>query len=391
MGKNVRYSGTGDVRTVIAFAVLTGIAFRGSKVLIALYALSLGANPLVVGVLAAGYSVFPLLLAVHAGRVADRIGVRRPLMLGSLGLAAGLALPIVVPSLSGLLAAVVVLGIAQIYYHVAVHYAVGSFGDKDASARNFANFSLGASVAAFVGPAASGFLIDHAGYSSTAAVLAAIAILPALAIAAARHLIPAHVAHPHEDAARGALDLWKHPRLRRVLVMSAVVLTGLDLFTFYMPIYGRSIGASASAIGLVLASYAAAAFVVRTVMPRLSKRLGPERLLAAAFLVGAAAYFLFPVFGQVPVLMSIAFVLGLGLGLGQPLTIMMVYERAPPGRSGEALGMRLTVNKVMQIVIPLAFGTLGTAFGIYPVFWANAFFLALAGAVGLRRAEAPRE
>jgi MFS family permease len=141
----------------------------------------------------------------------------------------------------------------------------------------------------------------------------------------------------------------------------------------------------------VLASYAAAAFVVRTVMPRLSKRLGPERLLAAAFLVGAGAYFLFPVFGQIPVLMAIAFVLGLGLGLGQPLTIMMVYERAPPGRSGEALGMRLTVNKVMQIVIPLAFGTLGTTFGIYPVFWANAFFLALAGAVGLRRAEVPRE
>ena len=39
--------------------------------------------------------------------------------------------------------------------------------------------------------------------------------------------------------------------------------------------------------------------------------------------------------------------------------------------------MRLTVNKVMQIAIPLAFGTLGTAFGVYPVFWANAVFLAL--------------
>jgi MFS family permease len=130
---------------------------------------------------------------------------------------------------------------------------------------------------------------------------------------------------------------------------------------------------------------------VRTVMPRLSRRLGPERLLAAAFLVGALAYLLFPVFGQIPVLMAIAFVLGLGLGLGQPLTVMMVYERAPPGRSGEALGMRLTVNKVMQIAIPLAFGTLGTAFGVYPVFWANAVFLACAGMLGLRRAEGPAD
>jgi predicted MFS family arabinose efflux permease len=377
------------VRLVIAFAVLTGIAFRGSKMLVALYALALGANPLVVGVLAAGYSLFPLLLAVHAGRITDRIGPRRPLAFGSVGLGLGLALPIVFPSLAGLFAGVTVLGISHIYYHVAVHYAVGSFGDKGASARNFANFSLGASVAAFIGPAASGFLIDNAGYGSTAAVLAVIAIVPAITIAIARHRIPAHVRHHDEDARKGALDLWRHARLRRVLVMSGVVLTGLELFTFYMPIYGRSIGASATSIGLVLASYAAAAFLVRTVMPRLSRRLGPETLLASAFLVGAAAYLLFPMFRDLPVLMAIAFVLGLGLGLGQPLTIMMVYERAPPGRSGEALGMRLTVNKVMQIAIPLAFGTLGTAFGVYPVFWANAVFLAAAGALGLRRAERP--
>jgi predicted MFS family arabinose efflux permease len=389
MGKNVQHSGT--VRVVIAFAVLTGIAFRGSKVLVALYALALGANPLVVGVLAAGYSVFPLVLAVHAGRVTDRTGVRKPLALGSAGLGLGLALPIAFPSLAGLLASVTVLGISHIYYHVAVHDAVGSLGDQSASARNFANFSLGASIAAFIGPAASGFLIDHTGYATTAAVLAAIAVVPALTIGLARHLLPVHVPHPHAAEQKGALDLWKHARLRRALVMSGVVLTGLDLFAFYMPIYGRAIGASASAIGLVLASYAAAAFLVRTVMPRLSRRLGPERLLAAAFLVGAAAYVLFPVFGQVPVLMAIAFVLGLGLGLGQPLTIMMVYERAPPGRSGEALGMRLTVNKVMQIAIPLAFGTLGTAFGVYPVFWANAVFLACAGMLGLRRAERPAD
>ena len=67
---------------VILFSVLTGIAFRGSKVLFALYALNLGASPATVGVLAATYSVFPLLLAVRAGRVADRHGVRYSLLFG---------------------------------------------------------------------------------------------------------------------------------------------------------------------------------------------------------------------------------------------------------------------------------------------------------------------
>lgn len=368
--------------------MLTGVAFRGSKVAIALYALHLGANPLVVGMLAAGYSVFPLLLAMHAGRVTDRVGVRFSLLLGSLGLALGLLVPFALPSLAGLFVAVTLLGIAHIYYHVAVHYAVGSLGDKDARARNFANFSLGASVSAFIGPAATGFAIDLGGYSTTFLMLAAFASVPAITLLVAPKLLPVHVRHADDPEGTGAFDLLRHAPLRRVLLMSGVVITGLELFTFYMPIYGRSIGASASEIGLVLASYAAAAFLVRIVMPRLSRHLGPERLLAAALLVGALAYVLFPLFTQMPVLAGIAFVLGLGLGLGQPLTIMLTYDRSPPGRSGEALGMRLTVNKVTQIAIPLLFGSLGTAFGVLPVFLANAAFLAGCGVLGLKSAAA---
>jgi hypothetical protein len=70
---------------------------------------------------------------------------------------------------------------------------------------------------------------------------------------------------------------------------------------------------------------------------------------------------------------------------------MLVYERAPPRRSGEALGLRLTVNKMTQLAIPLVFGSLGAAFGVFPVFWANAAFLLAAGAFGWHRASPLQE
>jgi hypothetical protein len=38
------------------------------------------------------------------------------------------------------------------------------------------------------------------------------------------------------------------------------------------------------------------------------------------------------------------------------------------------------VNKMTQIAVPLAFGAVGSAFGLLPVFWANGAFL-LAGGV----------
>ena len=39
-----------------------------------------------------------------------------------------------------------------------------------------------------------------------------------------------------------------------------------------------------------------------------------------------------------------------------------------------------------QLAIPLVFGSLGAAFGVFPVFWSNAAFLLAAGAFGWRRA-----
>ena len=70
------------VYLVVLMALLNSIAQRGAKVAVSLYALELGAGAAAVGVLAALFAVFPLLLAVQAGRISDRYGVRMPIALG---------------------------------------------------------------------------------------------------------------------------------------------------------------------------------------------------------------------------------------------------------------------------------------------------------------------
>jgi MFS family permease len=102
--------------------------------------------------------------------------------------------------------------------------------------------------------------------------------------------------------------------------------------------------------------------------------------------MAGATLLLFPAFRDPLVLAAISFLLGLGLGCGQPLSIILTYNHSPPGRSGEALGMRLTVNKFTQIMVPLVFGSLGSAFGILPIFWTSAVLL-LCGGVNNARHE----
>jgi hypothetical protein len=66
---------------------------------------------------------------------------------------------------------------------------------------------------------------------------------------------------------------------------------------------------------------------------------------------------------------------------------MLIFSRAPDGRSGEALGMRVTINQITHIAVPVLFGTIGSVFGVAPVFITNALILAGGGVLNRARQE----
>lgn len=370
------------VYLAVLLSVLQGTAQRGVKMAVSLSALALGATPFEVGLIAAVFATFPLLLAVFAGKVSDRFGVARPIFAGAMLMASGISLPLFVHGLAGLLACAALVGFGHIFFHVSIHNLIGSYGDGEARTRNFATFSLGASLSAFMGPSITGFSIDGWGFPATYALIACISLLPAVIIGAYPRLVPPRTAHAPRESG-GSIELLGNAALRRTLIMSGVTLTGIELFTFYFPVYGRSIGLSASAIGIVMSSYAVAAFIVRMGMNGAARRIGEVGVLTASLFMAGITYLLVPLVSQAPLLALAAFLLGIGLGCAQPLTIILTYNHAPAGRSGEALGMRLTVNKLTQIAVPVLFGGLGSAFGLIPVFWANGAFLLLGGVLSL--------
>jgi predicted MFS family arabinose efflux permease len=172
-------------------------------------------------------------------------------------------------------------------------------------------------------------------------------------------------------ASGSVLDLLVQPRLRRVIIASGLVVAGIDLYTFYMPIYGHSIGLSATMIGVVLGAHAAATFVVRTTLPVMVRRWGEDPVMTVSMLLAGVTFLMFPFVQHIAVLLLLSFALGLGLGVGQPLSLIMTYNRAPAGRAGEALGLRFSIVNLTHMVIPLAFGTIGSALGLISVFLAN--------------------
>ena len=189
---------------LIALGILNHMVLSGSRVTVSLYALAQGATPLIVGVLSGLYAFLPMLLAVSAGRLSDRIGVRRPMLLGSAGLALGAAVAWALPGLGPLYFTTSLLGVSFMLFQVAAQNATGDFGEPSERARNFSMLALGYSTSGFCGPLLAGFLIDHTSFGTTFGLLALLPLVPVAVLSRGSPALPAHHAE-HAQAARGSV------------------------------------------------------------------------------------------------------------------------------------------------------------------------------------------
>ena len=369
--------------TSVAIAIALTLAFiaftalNAARVVLTLYALTLGAPASSVGVLGGMFYIFPLLLSWPIGALNDRLGPRRLLIVGAVAGTAALLLPYYVRQIGAFYVAAALCGLSIAFYHVTLQNLVGTLSAPHQRARNFSNFSLVGALTSFVGPLVAGVSIDHIGHAAAALIIVGLSAAAFVVLPIGWRYLPGP--RPAQPKASQPAELPPDPGIWRMLTASAMVQLGTDLFQFYMPIYGHEIGLSASAIGAVLASFAAAAFVVRIFLPRLIKQAKPEKVLTYAFYSGAVGFAVVPLVGNVAGLMLAAFFFGLGMGCGTPITVMLMFERSSAGRSGRTLGIRLTTTNAVRVLGPMVFGAIGTAFGVPSVFWINGVLMAAQG------------
>jgi MFS family permease len=221
------------------------------------------------------------------------------------------------------------------------------------------------------------------GYAWTFAAIAA-PLIPAIIISAlGSRWIPD--VHSKSQAARGGMfDLLRIKSLRDTLIASGIVSGAWDVYQIFMPVYGHSLGLSATAIGAVMSAFAISIILVRLVLPFAVRHTGEIQMLTYAMFVASAAFCLFPLFKGAWALAAVSFLLGIGCGCGQPLSMTLVFNASPRERAAEATAMRITVNQITHLVIPLVFGAVGSVAGFAAVFFGNAGGLVLGGYLSLR-------
>jgi len=354
---------------IVTSCVLIHAGFAGAKVALPLHALSLGVDPFTVGVMMAMWALCPMLIALYVGKLVDRTGPRVPMLAGTFGVVAALLVPYFFPGLAALYVMVLVVGTAFQFFFVPVQGITGALGGPQDRARNYSLLAIGFSIASFLGPLIAGFSIDYLGYRSVYLMLAVCPFLALLLLWIKGGMLPKAAVGAKEGGSQGSsFGLLRNSKLRDAIVASGLISVAWDLYLFYFPIYGHSIGLSASAIGMVISTFAAAVFAIRVALPGLTRRLSEFQILLYAIGFAGAVFLLFPLFRDPYLLAAASFLLGLGCGVGQPMSMSLIYSLAPPGRASEGAGLRVTFNHFTHLVVPLAFGGIGTAFGFAPVF-----------------------
>jgi len=365
------------IALIIALSTALFVSSKGTRVLTTLAALDAGADMFQVGILFAVQGLFPFLLTIYAGRIADRLNNSLLVYWGIGGYALSLSLPYFWPGLPALYASAALAGFTSMLFVLAFQNLIGLLSTPQNRTRHYSWYALGESVAHGLGPVLAGLSIDALGSTPTFLVIALYSGLCLPVAFYGRHLFPQPrpVLASAERGARSSRDLLAIPAMRMALLTNGVVMIGFDLFNLYMPVYGRSLGFNATTIGMIVSAYGLAAFITRMLLPLASARLGERRVLALALAIPACAFLIIPLTGSPWALIPLAFMIGLGLGCGQPLSMVLAFNAAPEGRSAEAIGMRLAVSYGAHVLLPPLFGAFGAMLGLAPVFWVCAFLL----------------
>lgn len=346
----------------------------GVRMAAPLQALRQGHSAWSVGVLMALYAAAPVLLALHAGRMADRHGYHRPVRLAiALSLVGGLLA--LGATFAGTAASFPLLCLSAVFVGsganlglIVIQRRAGLAVSTNAErVRMFSWLGIAPSLANVVGPVTAGLMIDAGGFGAAYALML---VLPLLTGACARW-VPREPrdAAPPRPVTQSSWSLLSTPGMKRLLCVNWLLSACWDVHTFAVPILGFERGFSATTIGLIVGTFTLAVSGVRLLIPLWAHRISELAVLRVAMLGTGVVFALYPLAHSPWLMGGCAVLLGLTLGSVQPMIMSTLHQMTPDGRYGEVIAMRSMVMNASSTAMPLFFGAAGTALGAAALFW----------------------
>ncbi len=347
-----------------------------------LFAAGLDVGYTLISVAVSAMALGSLATDVPVGFVLHRIGLRSAMVCGTAMVALSTIILGLPERIELLIALRVVAGIGTTLWGLSRHAFIAQAVPRETRGRSIAVFGGINRIGAFGGPAVGGIIGSSISLEASFVVAG---VMGLLALAAALRFIPAEIeleAPPNParqkrwHIARDAVRTHYRDLLAAGVaqVFAQMIRQGRQLL---IPLLGATeLGLDAAQVGLAMTVSAILDMSMFVPAGYLMDRYGRKYAAVPSFGIMAVGVALLPIVSSFGGLLLAAALIGFGNGLGSGTMMTLGADLAPPGATGEFLGLWRLIGDLGQVGGPLAVGIIATAFGL------NGSAFALAG-VGL--------
>jgi MFS family permease len=346
-------------------------------VIMPLWALALGASPLIIGIALGARHLLPMLLSIHGGALMDRLGTRRVMLWFSLVTACSPLLFPALPWVWALIPLQLIAGLSETMGWTGAQTLIGQVMRSNPLYAGRLSFCV--RLGHFCGPPLVGLCWDLLGpwgafgllsLWGAAAYLAAwfLPAPPPSDVTQTEPVRPRDLLPRLSDYVE-AFRLLAFPAVLFVMLITAVRHSGSAMQSSFYVVYLEGIGITGTQIGLLITASAVVGAVGALVTGRLSQRFEPVYLLVVT-VIGAVSFIaITPLLGSYILLIAAMGLRGGTLGISQPLMISILGRSLPPGTQGKGVGLRTTANRVTQTFLPPVAGAVVEVAGLEASFY----------------------
>lgn len=392
-------SDQGSIRNqsaIYALAFFHGNLSSIVSVIMPLWALSLEASPVFIGLIIASRQVLSVGFSIHSGALLDRFDPRAVIVtLGLSGALLSLLYP-VLPFVWAAIAIQMLAGFAETTNWIGTQSLVGRLlrGHAVYAGRMTAAARLGG----FAAPVLAGLawqLFGPLGAFIFVCAWIGIGILPIILLppmppvptpeeAPASNPGQSRPTPPPKSRARNVLPkISDYTTTFRLLLLPTVALviaatflrqTGSGIQTSFYGVWLTEAGYTASLIGLLIGVGNIVSAAAALGIGPLIGRFNEHRLLMVMIFLGVAGIAITPLLDAIALLFIAISLRGIGQGLNLPLMMSIASRAVGQDLQGRVAALRISFNRLGSLLVPLVMGMVAEFFGLEAAFYVVGLF-----------------
>ncbi|MEM3394387.1 MAG: MFS transporter, partial [Candidatus Methanomethylicia archaeon] len=347
----------------------TLIFFMGGMIvspIISPYALSLGADAVIIGLLSSITSAVTILLRPYAGLIVDRGKRFETLILGTM--LSCIATLIYFSSNNIWMFAIgrIFSGLAAAFFMPASISTAIDLSPPDRIGETLGWRSTMFGVSQLLGPGIGGYLADLIGLRNTFIINFLFAFSALMLIYAVSRLTPREFIKRNE-ASNGFKDIKKLLKINFIGAMIAVVFHAMAVSAIgtFLPAYYVSIGFGTSIYGLYSSINGGASIITRATSGRIADKHGSITVSSLGAIIMTFGYIVLNISPLPPIAFLAAILIGIGTGLWVPAIQLLALGDIPSEIRGFGSGIYSIAFDAGFLIGPIIFGFMIKSLGSY--------------------------